>query len=251
MDRRARLTAEIGSAGHGVQVVRAAGRLSQATVTALKHAAEKALAEQPDLLVLDLSRVVLVDRLGAHVLPLIAAQAAVWPVTRVAVAGAAREVQRDLRGRSGIGPLSWFPDVDAAIATGTTLPAPLLARVALPARASAAAVARDAVAQLCAGEIRDRVQVVVSELVNNAVQHGRPPLELRVHATTRLHVSVRDGEPFLAPRAGAGYGLDVVRRFATVWGWRRIPDGKVVWAVVGPHRHTRPSVRLTCPPGAG
>jgi anti-anti-sigma regulatory factor len=140
-DRGARLTVEIGSAGQGVQVVRAADRLSQATATALRHAAEKALVEQPDLLVLDLSRVVLVDRLGAHALPLIAAQAAVWPVTRVIVAGSAREVQRELRGRSGIGPLSWFPDLDAAIAAGSALPYPALARVPLPAQMSAAVVA--------------------------------------------------------------------------------------------------------------
>jgi ABC-type transporter Mla MlaB component len=240
------MTVEIGSAGPAIRVLMAAGRLSRATIATLRNAAEKALAEQPDLLVIDLSRVVLVDRLAVRVLPAITDRAAAWPSTRVAVAGAARDVQRELRLPGGIGTIVWFSDLDAAIAAGTAPPGPTLIRMRLPEQACAGAMARAAIAGLRVGGIRDRAEVVATELVNNAVQHARAPLELRLHHATRLHISVRDGEPSLVPRAGAGYGLDIVRRFATTWSWRPIAGGKVVWAVVVPRPPRRPSVRLTC-----
>jgi hypothetical protein len=236
-----RLQVDVAPAGAEVQIARAVGALSLATVAALRTGADKALAAQPDLLVIDLSRVVLRDRLAARVLPLIAADASVWPVTRVAIAGATADLEGALR-RTGLSTLTWFPDVASAAYAASRRP--VSARVALPREAAAASMARRVVHALSPERIRERAEIVVTELVGNAVQHTRGRIELRVVRGRRVHISVRDGMPNL-PDTDDGYGLDVVRRFAIAWGWRPVSDGKVVWAVVGPAPRRR-SVRVTC-----
>lgn len=93
--------------------------------------------------------------------------------------------------------------------------------------------------------IRERAEIVVTELVGNAVQHTCGPLELRIAGGSRVRICVHDGTPDL-PDSDGGYGLDVVRRFAIAWGWRPVADGKVVWAVVGPAPRGHKSLRVTC-----
>jgi anti-anti-sigma regulatory factor len=80
----------------------------------------------------------------------------------------------------------------------------------------------------------DPAMVVVSELVTNAVVHGRgePEVSLRLTATY-LHIAVGDDEPAL-PRLDpdAGGGLLLVEAFATVWGALPRRVGKYVWAAL-------------------
>jgi hypothetical protein len=81
--------------------------------------------------------------------------------------------------------------------------------------------------------------LVVNELVANAVDHGRTPLELLVSVTgATVLIEVRDGsvaEPRLrafdraAPR---GRGLQFVDALARRWSWKADGDGKVVWAEI-------------------
>jgi anti-sigma regulatory factor (Ser/Thr protein kinase) len=78
--------------------------------------------------------------------------------------------------------------------------------------------------------------LVVSEMVTNAVRHGRGRARLRLHlAAGYLRVEVRDASPLL-PRllplnltAERGRGLRIVARLASRWGSTRLKDGKVVW----------------------
>lgn len=80
--------------------------------------------------------------------------------------------------------------------------------------------------------------LVVSELVANALVHGRPPVELWVSRRPGgLRIEVRDrGEDTVAPPdsgdplAEGGLGLRVVAHLATRWGSDPLPDGKSVWA---------------------
>ncbi|MFP5348031.1 MAG: SpoIIE family protein phosphatase [Actinomycetes bacterium] len=79
-------------------------------------------------------------------------------------------------------------------------------------------------------------ELVVSELVANAVLHGWGTIGLRLaHSERGLLIEVEDGnphppQPAPADREGpGGYGLHVVERLAE-WGWRRSGPGKVVWA---------------------
>ena len=80
----------------------------------------------------------------------------------------------------------------------------------------------------------DDVELVVSELVGNALRHGRGRPVLRLHGMPdRLRVEVFDESPDVpTPRAcGAdgGWGLYLVERIATAWGVLPHPKGKVVW----------------------
>jgi len=79
-------------------------------------------------------------------------------------------------------------------------------------------------------------ELVVSELVGNAVLHGWGTVGLRLRETDGvLLVEVDDANPAPPARAGerydgpGGYGLNVVDQLAE-WGWRSHGAGKTVWA---------------------
>ncbi|SEE63656.1 SpoIIE family protein phosphatase [Ruania alba] len=80
------------------------------------------------------------------------------------------------------------------------------------------------------------IELVVSELVANAVVHGWGSLEVRVHETADgVRIEVEDGNPMppthldVHPARVGGYGMHIVERLAD-WGWRPSGPGKVVWA---------------------
>lgn len=86
-------------------------------------------------------------------------------------------------------------------------------------------------------EVRDQAELVVSELVGNAVKHagGASTLELtRTADCVRIAVSDRGGgapqrlQPGLLEEGGRG--LFIVATVSSGWGHRPIPGGKTVWA---------------------
>jgi anti-sigma regulatory factor (Ser/Thr protein kinase) len=90
----------------------------------------------------------------------------------------------------------------------------------------------------CRSECPENVELVVSELVTNALVHTRTPADLRATVTDRtVHIEVHDRVPVPphvrdAQGAAGGFGLHIVEAIAVDWGWRPTPDGKVVWADV-------------------
>lgn len=78
--------------------------------------------------------------------------------------------------------------------------------------------------------------LAVSELVTNAVLHGREPIIIRVTLTgERLRVEVHDGSPIspsfsmLDPTAVTGRGLMLISAASDRWGVEPSPSGKSVW----------------------
>jgi anti-sigma regulatory factor (Ser/Thr protein kinase) len=115
-----------------------------------------------------------------------------------------------------------------------------------------ARTARQFVRQLLAcwglGELSDDAEVIIGELVVNAVRHGLRTAPAHSETALRLCMLRRVGEVMLAvtdpsdeapqPRvpdwAGeSGRGLQIVSALSSVWGWSPIEGhGKAVWAVL-------------------
>ncbi|WP_236244065.1 SpoIIE family protein phosphatase [Streptomyces sp. CC210A] len=86
-------------------------------------------------------------------------------------------------------------------------------------------------------ELRDLGVLAASELVANSLQHGTPPMRLRLRRTDRrLIIEVTDGDEHLPRRRRAetedeaGRGISIIATIASSWGSRRTPGGgKAVW----------------------
>ncbi|MER6033150.1 SpoIIE family protein phosphatase [Streptomyces sp. NPDC001835] len=86
-------------------------------------------------------------------------------------------------------------------------------------------------------ELHDLGVLATSELVANSLQHGTPPMRLRLRRTDRrLIIEVTDGDDHLPRRRQAepadesGRGIAIVATIASAWGSRRTPGGgKAVW----------------------
>ena len=76
------------------------------------------------------------------------------------------------------------------------------------------------------------LDIVVGELVNNAVLHGSPPIEVMVTFEGGvLRIAVHDQDPDMGSPTPDSRGLAMVTRLATDWGITRDGDGgKWVWA---------------------
>ena len=84
----------------------------------------------------------------------------------------------------------------------------------------------------------DDVILVVSEMVTNALRHGRPPVSLRLRrARAALVVEVWDGAAFLprrlrpTPEDEGGRGVQLMALLADRWGARPLSTGKATWCI--------------------
>lgn len=85
-------------------------------------------------------------------------------------------------------------------------------------------------------ETRSRVELLVSELATNAVQHARGArFVVWLRADERVEIAVRDDEPVsprprdAAPEDAGGRGLALVDAVADAWGTSPACGGKWVW----------------------
>nr|BFD80800.1 SpoIIE family protein phosphatase [Streptomyces sp. Xyl84] len=92
--------------------------------------------------------------------------------------------------------------------------------------------------QLAAWHLDDLVDItelLVSELVTNAVRHGTPPITLRLLRLDRLRCEVSDHGRMLphmrlaGPADEGGRGMHIVSMLGCRWGADRTNDGKTVW----------------------
>lgn len=81
----------------------------------------------------------------------------------------------------------------------------------------------------------EATELIVSELITNAVHYGTPPLQLRVMLDRTLTCEVHDTSP-VAPHLRhartvdeGGRGLFIVSQLANHWGTRYSMDGKALW----------------------
>jgi anti-sigma regulatory factor (Ser/Thr protein kinase) len=133
----------------------------------------------------------------------------------------------------------------------------------LPGRAESVAAARTALTslngslQLISDERLRDAQLLVSELISNAIRHSGPvetPVQLRVRATAQsMRVDVIDGGSGFNPDAfpapvrgrGGGWGLRIVGSLAHRWGVERGRQTAVSFEIDRPTSDTpRPARRI-------
>lgn len=96
-------------------------------------------------------------------------------------------------------------------------------------------LARQALARWGLEELTDSVELLISEVVTNAVRYASRPVTLRLLRTDVLRCEVGDDVPQLPRLRQAratdegGRGLYLVNRMARRWGATRLSTGKVVW----------------------
>ncbi|MEE1831202.1 SpoIIE family protein phosphatase [Streptomyces sp. SP17KL33] len=131
-------------------------------------------------------------------------------------------------------------DVALLLARTHALGATQVATWELAAEPAAVARARAYVTRQLAAwglaELEFTAELVVSELVTNAIRYGRPPVRLRLIHDRTLICEVSDSggtTPHLRRARGydeGGRGLLLVAQLAEHWGTRRARQGKTVWA---------------------
>ena len=208
-------------------------------------AAEAASAEhQPDLVLLDLA---MPGVGGLEALPLVRAAA---PGARVVVVtgfpgdrlgAVVRErgaVGYVVKGRS---PKRTVQEIIAVAGVLDAVEEILLSRQRTlePERASSAVARRfmeETLSRWDCGAVLDVVNLLVSELVTNAVIHGGSEAEVSIVLTpSALRVEVADhSEVVPAPHDASdwetsGRGLALVESLSRAWGVQRVPGGKVIW----------------------
>ncbi|MGW5851907.1 SpoIIE family protein phosphatase [Streptomyces sp. NPDC055254] len=107
--------------------------------------------------------------------------------------------------------------------------------------------ARRALSRWGLEELSDSLELLVSEVVTNAVRYAERPVTLRLLRTDVLRCEVGDDSPQLPRQRRAretdegGRGLFLVNRMARRWGATRLSSGKVVWFELAlppaPERH--------------
>ncbi|MEU9450149.1 SpoIIE family protein phosphatase [Streptomyces sp. NPDC048277] len=134
------------------------------------------------------------------------------------------------------------PDDDVALIVARTraLGADRVAEWRVPADPAAVSEVRSRVTRQLADwdldELSFTTELILSELVTNAIRYGREPIGVRLLCDRTLICEVSDGSTtsphlrYAASTDEGGRGLFLVAQMAERWGTRYTPAGKVIWA---------------------
>jgi anti-anti-sigma regulatory factor len=237
------LSVDVSRRGEAV-LVRLVGELGLANVATVRNALLKCVADEPSGVIVQLDRTTVVTPLALSVFSVVARKANDWPgvqVLLVARPGQTRELLRR-------GALDRFVPTFALVAEAVhalqAVPVRQLATLELPPANGSPAMARRFVTETLKGwrieGLTDDACLIVSELVENAILHGRSAARLRLELRRGLlTVAVRDASdtPPSRQKPGAtdrgGRGVFLVDVMSKAWGMTPTWDGgKVVWAVL-------------------
>lgn len=218
------------------------GTLDGRSMAAARDALLGCLADQPEAVVVDVSRLTVADPEALSIFTVVAQQAAGWPVARLIFC---EPPPRDVAAWRGSG-VAVAPTLQDALARLGTPASDSRIVADLEPVVGAARRARELVTEGCARwerpELAGSACIVVTEMVNNVVAHARTPMTVSVALRgPDMLIAVRDysrAEPRFAgmvpPTSYGGRGLLLIDTVAGRWGSTPLADGKAVWAVLSP-----------------
>jgi anti-sigma regulatory factor (Ser/Thr protein kinase) len=249
-----------------VQVLQPQGTLTERIGTGVRRMLIKMLGEHGRVVV-DLAGFRLGRASCVMVFPAALDQCGGWPRVRLALCRPDHGMAQALTQRrvSALVPVCrQLPEAEDAI---ERRPAVVRARTRLVCDDQAPDVARMLVRETCPKwqvdrELQQIAELVVNELVDNAVRHARTASALTLERGPRgLRVAVRDTASSLgfsvpaersAKARPPGRGLELVARLTTAWGVEMHPVGKTVWAEINDSvRTTGPFTVTATDPGSG
>ncbi|MFE1755693.1 SpoIIE family protein phosphatase, partial [Streptomyces anandii] len=131
-------------------------------------------------------------------------------------------------------------DVALLVARTRPLPPDRIADWDVPSDPAAVARMRDAACRKLdewdLSELSFSLELVLSELVTNAIRYGSEPIHVRLILDRTLICEVADGSStsphlrYAATTEEGGRGLFLVAQMTERWGTRYTPTGKVIWA---------------------
>ncbi|UXY30585.1 SpoIIE family protein phosphatase [Streptomyces sp. HUAS TT20] len=135
-------------------------------------------------------------------------------------------------------------DVALLIARTRALPSDQVADWDVPRDPAAVSGMRSAVSEKLAewdlSELDFGMELILSELITNAIRYGSEPIHVRLIKDRTLTCEVSDGSStsphlrYAATTDEGGRGLFLVSQMAERWGTRYTPQGKVIWAELAP-----------------
>jgi hypothetical protein len=222
------------------------GRLDLASYTPLRDGLLKLAAEAPLALVVRLGPSFEVPSATMlSVFSTVGMRVSQWPDIPLVLLTETSEHRDRLRASGITRFVHTTSDIADAVRAAQRPPLRRLRSVLLPNAPTAPIMARAVVREACEEwnipQLTDDAVLVVSELVENAVQHADSESVLRVELrSTGLSLAVRDNdpaEPVLespGPDAPGHRGVQLVDRISVAWGCAPSSEGgKIVWAVLG------------------
>jgi anti-anti-sigma factor len=221
-------------------LVRLVGTLGRMSSPRLRAVLRTCLADQPDAVIVDLSRMTVADSSALAAFAALAKQAARWPGIPFLLCCASTAVVRLLTGGlfRSLSVCPTLADAESQLRQG---PATAMLTEDLLPVSGAGRRARELVTDACARwglpHLAGSACILATELVANAAAHAGTMLQLRIALRRRhLHLAVRDGSPApprrRSPDLDGGRGLLLVDAVALAWGHLLTADGKVVWATL-------------------
>jgi anti-anti-sigma regulatory factor len=217
------------------------GELNSATASLVRQMLETQLAGQPPAIICDLAGVTAINPEGAAVFASIRHPALGWPGTALVLCGARPAVKAVLTRLQVQHHLPVCDTLGQAVQHALHHPPPLREQLDLGPTPAAADQARAFTAETCTRWKLDQMtgiaDVLVNELVTNAVMHAKTPLTVRLELFGELSIAVHDQSPVrpcpLPRRPGQHqHGLELLASLAKAWGCQQEPDGKVVWCAL-------------------
>jgi anti-anti-sigma factor len=225
-----------------VTVIRLEGMLDHSRVATVRSVLLKCLDDHPVAVVVDLSNLTVTDDATLALFPALARRAARWKKVQLVLCAPAPGTAAALE-RLGISRrVPVYAGRQEALSSTARPPANRRFRKRFLPIPQAGAQSRVLVRERCAAwgveDVSEDAQIVVTELVSNAVEHAGTALD--VVASLRgdyLHLAVHDGDPTpprrkRRPRGARGRGLQLVESVAASWGSLLEDGGKVVWATL-------------------